>query len=82
MKTKYKFIHFYEVVDGEWVCFTNSKPLKGLGVCEYYAPWKQWQFVPSMDTAFTSDCCRDIAHFLDQLPNTEVMRGQIEKGTP
>ena len=70
VKTKYKFIHFSEIIDGEWCCFTNSKTVNGLGVCVYYSQWKVWQFQPSSHSAFTSDCCRDIAHFLDQLKGT------------
>ena len=66
MKTRYRFIHFINI-GYDWYCYTNSKPAKNLGFCEFYQAWKQWQFVPSDGTAYTSECCRDIAHFLDQL---------------
>lgn len=73
MKTKYRFIHFLPVEKdfasfGEWICHGNKDDVK-LGVCEYYSPWKQWQFVPAGENvAFTADCLRDIAHFMQQLP--------------
>lgn len=69
MKTKYKFIEFSHLETKEediWIC-TNNKSKDKLGYCEYYKRWKEWQFFLEDMTAFTVECLRDIADFLDQL---------------
>ena len=65
MKTRYRFIHFTQERN-LWTCFTNrNKDI--LGICEYYEPWKKWQFLAAPHTGFTVDCLLDIADFLGQL---------------
>ena len=68
MQAKYRYIQFVPNRRGSWACYTTDATATKLGECEFYAPWKQWQFVPLYQTAFTIDCLRDIAHFLGQLP--------------
>ena len=65
MKTRYRFIYFNEDA-AWWICRTN-KENERLGHCEYFHPWKRWQFEPCVGTAFTPDCLQDIAHFMGQL---------------
>ena len=65
MKTKFKHIAFAKVGD-VWIA-RNHKQDFIIGVVEYMARWKKWEFVPGPDTGYTSDCCRDIAAFLDTL---------------
>jgi hypothetical protein len=68
-KTKYKYIHFEPIRKDEgpgWYCFSNLGK-NCLGLVEWYARWKQWQYVPAPKTAYTSECHRDIADFMDQL---------------
>lgn len=71
MRTRYRYINFVKL-GADWHCHTNAEPATMLGFCEFYARWRQWQFVPRPDTAFTSDCCRDIADFLDQLKREQT----------
>lgn len=68
MKTRYRFIHFEKPPTSHlWHCYASAGQVE-LGFLEYHYPWKQWQFVPSPETAFTTDCLRDIASFIGQLP--------------
>lgn len=71
MITKYKYIHFikehhtllgYEL----WVC-KNNQGKNYLGFIEYVNKWGEFQYVPENNTAYTHECCTDIADFLQQL---------------
>jgi len=64
MKTKYKYIHFDELLDYGYYCY-NNKTDEDLGPVMYYSPWRQWVF--GKDPVFNSSCLRDIADFLEQL---------------
>lgn len=69
MKTKYKYIEFVQTtLHGFWNCL-NIKSRAELGSVSYYKAWGQYVFEPYElgDVIFSSDCLRDVAHFLDQL---------------
>lgn len=68
MKTKYKYIEFTNTGPAAlpWVC-RNWRNGTELGYVRYYPKWKEWEFLPDDGMAFTVECCRDIADFLDQL---------------
>ena len=67
MKTHYKYIHFGEdQSDGGCACF-NNRSNKKLGDLDYYEQWKQWVFMPEMNTVYNVECLLDIADFLKQL---------------
>ena len=67
MKTKYRYIQF-KPWGTSWVCMTNKTPATKLGIVEYWAPWREWEFCPNPHTGYTVECLRDIAHFISQLP--------------
>lgn len=46
-----------------WVVLTKRRDVT-LGVIEWYAQWKQWQFVPAHDTGYTWDCLQALSLFL------------------
>ena len=68
MKTKYKFIEFIQhpSVSTVWIC-QNKRSHDYLGCAEVYAPWKAHVFRSDINSVFSADCLRDIAHFLSQL---------------
>jgi hypothetical protein len=41
-----------------------------LGKIKFYPQWRQFVFVPSMDTLFNSGCMRDILAFCDEQTQT------------
>ena len=65
MKTKYKYIEF-EDQGHYWLC-RNHKYGGNIGMVEYNARWKKWEYVPGNNTAYTADCIADIAQFMNQL---------------
>lgn len=79
MKSRYKYIHFENVLKGHWYCY-NNKTDDDLGCATYYEPWKQWviDFTDAQDCVFNNQCLRDIADFLDQLNKTSISK---PKGT-
>ncbi len=69
MKTKYKYINFTEVEaepKNRWNC-RNNRPGDLLGTVEWYAKWKQYEFIPQYGMGFTIECLLDIADFIKQL---------------
>ena len=77
MKTRYKYIHFKEVLAGQhisgqklqWACLNNqSKAI--LGMIEYYPRWKQYVIDFREICIFNNQCLNDISDFLTQL-NTQ-----------
>ena len=72
MKTQYQYIEFFQPATNVsiWICRTCRKN-NHLGYCTFYVLWKKWEFVPYEGTGYTADCCRDIAHFLEQLLNVD-----------
>lgn len=68
MKTRYKFIHFDRTACEEvWICI-NNRMGDHLGYVKWYRPWRKWMFQPDDMTEYSIQCCRDIAAFMEQLP--------------
>lgn len=73
MKTKYKFIHFEEIKEGEykgiWQC-KNNKSNAVLGHVSCYKQWKEYIFAQyEQEAIFSKGCLLDIVDFMDQLIN-------------
>ena len=71
LKTRYKFIHFYEALSVHtkkysWICH-NNKNGSALGAVEFYRLWNQYIIEFNNDCVFNSQCLKDIADFLEQL---------------
>lgn len=66
MKAFYKYIHFAQLTDHEWVCM-NTKKKEMLGTVEFYKNWRQWEFAPDELAVFSAGCLDDISHFMQQL---------------
>lgn len=71
MKTKYRFIHFVEILnETAWYC-KNNESNEVVGSVKWYVPWKQWIFVKdiagSCSFSFSISCLKDIIHFMEQL---------------
>lgn len=65
MKTRFKYIEF-KLIAGQWRCL-NIGQRREIGSVEYMHRWKKWEYVPKAGSGYTSNCIRDIAHFLDHL---------------
>jgi hypothetical protein len=67
---KYKFIHFVRIgftpKTTIWSC-RNNKSGAELALVKWYAPWRQYCFMPSADIVFSKGCIEDILHFMDWL---------------
>jgi len=66
IKTKYKYIEFERLNEDYYLC-TNRKSRDDLGFVDYFERWKEYQFNPESDFAFTVGCLLDIADFIKQL---------------
>ena len=73
MKTKYRHIHFAEAVttDVRWGCYTNSAPNSRLGTICWCECWRQFCFYPEPGTVFSTNCLKNIRHFLGQMKEGE-----------
>ena len=75
MKTNYKYIDFYEWTglsgDKYWRC-QNRRGKYLLATVAYNPKWKEWEFLPQPNMAFSIECIDDIGHFLQQLNETKV----------
>jgi hypothetical protein len=70
MRTKYKHIEFVKTGKDWWACVTR-KHQDFLGNIIWHDPWKKtYVLYAETDSAFSPDCLRDIADFLEQA-NTE-----------
>ena len=65
MTGNYKHIRFEEI-QGFTVCRSNHGGAV-LGRVEWHARWKEHEFIPEPDTAYTIECLRDIADFLGKM---------------
>lgn len=66
MKTKYKYIEFNKsIIEDKWLCKNRNEIV--LGWAEYNIKWKEWEFCPNDNMAFTIECLHDIADFIEQL---------------
>ena len=66
MKTVYKYINFVIGLPNEWTVW-NNKSDDYLGVIVYNKRWKEWEFIPEPNTAYTTQCLLDLADFIKQL---------------
>lgn len=53
---------------------TRKENVEVLGFVEYYENWKEWQFAPAENTAFTVECLSDLSNFVAEL-NKERPKG-------
>jgi hypothetical protein len=69
MKTLYEYINFELIQDtGKttiWSCTSNSG--SDLGNVRWYAPWRQYCFLPIGGAVFSTGCLNDIIDFIKQL---------------
>lgn len=68
LRYKYKYIKFVTCTmfpEFEYTCF--DKKGNALGFVGYNEKWKEHEYHPNPDTAYTVECHLDIADFLGQL---------------
>jgi len=65
MTGNYKHIRFEEI-EGFTVCRSNHGGAV-LGRVEWMARWKEYEFVPEENTAYTVECLRDLADFVGKM---------------
>lgn len=65
MIANYKHIRFEEI-KGFTVCRSNHGGVV-LGRVEWNSRWKEHEYIPEPNTAYTWDCLRDISQFLDNM---------------
>jgi len=61
----YRHIRFEEI-EGFTVCRSNHGGAV-LGRVEWMARWKEYEFIPEADTAYTVECLRDLAEFVGKM---------------
>jgi hypothetical protein len=70
IKDRYQFIHFIKVKDrpktSVWSC-RNNRTGEELGVIEWYGPWRQYIYHPTVRAVYSSGCLADIGDFIGQL---------------
>jgi len=70
MKTRYKYINFAKVSEtpktSVWACNNNSSG-DLLGRVGWYPGWRQYCFLPTPETIFSTGCMEDICDFIKQL---------------
>lgn len=72
IKTDYRFIKFRKCVimdDIDYTCFAKNGDI--IGSVAYNRKWRKYEYLPMPQTAYTHECCKDIAHFLSQLESEE-----------
>jgi len=85
MKTRYKWIHFVKVPHKQskrviWKCFNNNNADIPIGTVEYNFRWQKWEYLPAYHTAYTADCIRHIAEFIEQLKGeTGIPRAEAKQ---
>ena len=65
MTGNYKHIRFEEI-QGFTVCRSNHGGAV-LGRVEWFAKWREHEFIPEPDTAYTVECLRDLADFVGKM---------------
>lgn len=70
MKTEYQYIHFVKIADKPktsiWSC-KNSHHGNELGRIQWYGPWRQYVYSPTVQAVYSIGCLVDIADFIQQL---------------
>lgn len=70
MTATYKHIRFEEI-QGFTVCRSNHPSRNGgnavLGRVEWMTRWKEYEYIPEPDTAYTVECLRDLADFVGKM---------------
>ena len=65
MTGNYRHIRF-EDIEGFTACRSNHGGAV-LGRVEWMARWKEYEFIPEADTAYTVECLRDLADFVGKM---------------
>lgn len=65
MNATYKHLRFEEI-GGNTVCRSNHSG-GVLGHVDWHARWREYEFVPEPDTAYTLECLRDLADFVGKM---------------
>jgi len=73
MTANYRHIRFEEI-QGFTVCRSNHGGAV-LGRVEWNSRWREHEFVPEPDTAYTIDCLRDMADFVGKMNATRKASG-------
>jgi hypothetical protein len=71
--------HMVAAHDGERWRVTTKNGVTLLGHIEWYARWSQFEFLPVLGAAFTSDCLRAMAGRLDQLTADRVRAQAVQR---
>jgi hypothetical protein len=80
MTANYRHIRFEEI-QGFTVCRSNHGGAV-LGRVEWHARWKEHEFIPEPDTAYTIECLRDMADFLGKMNAARKANIAGESQTP
>lgn len=68
MKTKYKYIYFYQDEDNKSVYYCrNIKSDFLLGQLAYYPRWRSYVFAAESSAIWSASCLADIIDFMKQL---------------
>jgi hypothetical protein len=65
VKATYKHIRFEEI-QGFTVCRSNHGGAV-IGRVEWWDRWKEYEFIPEADTAYTVECLLDLANFVGKM---------------
>lgn len=80
MTANYKHIRFEEI-QGFTVCRSNHGGAV-LGRVEWMARWKEYEFIPEPDTAYTVECLRDLADFVGKMNAARKSNIGVRVGEP
>ena len=78
MTGNYRHIRFEEI-QGFTVCRSNHGGAV-LGRVEWMARWKEYEFIPEADTAYTVECLRDLADFVGRMNAARKANAPREAG--
>ena len=75
MTGNYRHIRFEEI-QGVTVCRSNHGGAV-LGRVEWMARWREYEFIPEADTAYTVECLRDLADFVGKMNAARKANGPV-----
>jgi len=67
-----RFLEFDLMTDNMIGVF-NKRNMDALGEIVYYKQWKQFVFIPHMDTVFSSDCMKSIMDKVNKCNQAEKL---------
>jgi len=70
MKTEYEYLEFKQLPSEgkteKWICL-NKHHRNGIGMVQWYGPWRQYCFLCPGEIVFSAGCLEDISDFIKQL---------------